>query len=573
MKQLLFVPACFISLLSIAQNNLSFTQGPDFELPKKSTNLDFFYTPQGLVNFSLNDKTAFTDVFNISNMAKSNENKATITRSSGTFNNEMIADMGKNHYWLHSDWDADTDKSTLYFDKVDPVTGQLLSVDNKMFEVSKVESDWAYKGLAAFTIGNYSNAEVPANVFNLHLSPDHKKMLVAYRYTTKDDVYQTIGVALYDETLKKIWSNEYVMPIRAQVVSYEDYAVDNKGNAYVLAITQDNYPQYKRNGDIILNMADKNTGKANYHYILSKFTKDSKTVIQSEYDQGSYFVSDGHLLQDTQNKGIFFAGDYNKTPNTSGVDGICIGKINDDGVIKPYLKGFYEFPVEEANKYKSESTLKKEAKKKIAPCASVRINNIILDKDGGLLVAGEDYSFVPDPIAGSQYSVNVNPAEYIDTWHYNDIYAIKIDATGDLAWGRKIPKNQKAARQQEFVKGHVYSGTISCFELNGPVSMSYKVISNPSGGYDFLYMDNKENEGLDETKEPETYIAEKGSKGGQFVAVQIDNSGKINRQVLTEVTSDVEISPTSIIQINDKTYAGRLQTKEYNYTPFELSFK
>jgi hypothetical protein len=569
MKRLLFIPVCFISFLSIAQD-ISFTQGAPFELPKKSVNLGFFYTPQGLVNFSIQGKTSTTDIFNPATLAKTDEKINALENPSGSFNNEMIVDMGGSHYWLHSTWNSDADQTILYFDKVDPLTGQVLSADNKMFEASKIETQWTYEDLPGFTIGNYTIKETTADAFNIRLSPDHKKMLLHYIYKTSDDVYQTIGVAVFDEHLNKIWSNEFVMPVRSQIVEYSDYAVDNKGNAYCLAITEDNYPKYKH-GDIVEDEADKNTGKANYHYILYKFSKDSKTVTQTEADPGNYFLKGGVLIQDIQNKGIYMAASYSKAPNVGGADGLYIAKINEQGAIEPYKKGFYEFPADEAAKFASDKTVKRDLKAHGASCPLLRVNNLAIDKDGGLLIAAEDYGYITDPLATDGYHY-VDPASEVNQWFYFSIYAMKINASGDLAWAKKLPKKQQSFRQMEAVKGHNFSGTISYLVVSGPVSMGYKLISTPSGYY-FIYMDNPKNDDLSETNEIQRYADGKGNFGGELVATKIDNTGKETRQVLTIVKDDIEISPTSIIKVDDKTYAGRMQLKEYNYAPFTISLK
>ena len=135
-------------------------------------------------------------------------------------------------------------------------------------------------------------------------------------------------------------------------------------------------------------------------------------------------------------------------------------------------------------------------------------------------------------------------------YHYEDILASKIDASGNFLWTRKIPKRQQGTK--------------------GRGTMSFKLISDETGYY-FLYLDNKKNEKMDDNDTPAKHV---DGAGGQVMEAKIDNSGKVTKEIVFNTREeDIMIFPAAFHKINNNQFIGRAKVKKNLFQPLLITMK
>lgn len=149
----------------------------------------------------------------------------------------------------------------------------------------------------------------------------------------------------------------------------------------------------------------------------------------------------------------------------------------------------------------------------------LQLRQIIIQNDGSLLIVGEQYYIETKVSVGYQYS-NVQII-----YHFNSILVTKIDNLGQLAWMKKLPKQQKG--------------------MTGMSGMSYKYMAGEGCHY-FLYLDNVKNMKLEADKSAKQHI---NGLGGYLTAYKLnDADGDVSKISIlnTKNVNGIEIFQFSI---------------------------
>ncbi|MBL7703723.1 MAG: hypothetical protein JNM14_15845 [Ferruginibacter sp.] len=531
MKYTLVVVMALLSITANAQSKkFTFKLGTEYELPRKAADLSFFGNDKdGIVNMGLRKEELTILRFDPKTLAQSTEKTIELPEMTKNFNSEGVVDFYGNYYWIHSDWDKKDEIEYLYYDKVDVVNGKITESNKKLFQAERISgSGYASNGFySAKSIGKY----------DFNFDADHSKLLISYRLAPEEKndkkSYDKIGFYVYDDKMNKLWNNEFTMPYTEQIMDNIDFSVDSKGNAYMLAKVYDSEKRKE---------VDKETGMAGYHYEVLKFTKDSKKVLNTTINIGEYFIKAASLIENTEHDMVITCT-YSKKAKSNGTDGVFLALMDQSGKINKYKNGYYEFPLAELEKFESERTKRKMERKKDYEAPNLSVRNIVVEADGSLFIALEEYYVVET----TTYDSRGGSRTYY-TYYYEDILGAKISKTGSFEWLRKIPKKQKGS--------------------NGRGTMSFKLVSDATGYY-FLFLDNKKNLELAEDEVPKYHM---DGFGGQVMVGKIDNAGNISKEIVFDTREEeVMLFPAQFKRINGNQFIGRAKMKRGDFQPLLIT--
>lgn len=255
--------------------------------------------------------------------------------------------------------------------------------------------------------------------FRVYTSYDKSKVFVEYCLEPefRDDNLNTdiIGMFVFDDKLQKIWGGEKTMPYTEALMHNISYSVDGLGRVHLL--TQ-------------INSADVNEGYESW--IFEDLDKTSKKPLDLNKDQ-LY----GRWIYEGPNHEIIYSGTNDKTTGL-----FFKAMIQPDGT---YTKGVYhDIPLSfmdgcqgKSNKNRYDE-LKKNNADTIFPYLEIR--NIEVLANGDMLIIGEQlYTEVYNQTENSGTISSV----------YADIVIGKILRNGDLAWLKRLPKNQAGGEKTE----------------------------------------------------------------------------------------------------------------------------
>ncbi|MBI3883732.1 MAG: hypothetical protein HY305_05855 [Sphingobacteriales bacterium] len=488
--------------------------GSEYELPRKSADLAFFGNDKdGIINLTLKKEELNVLRFNPKTLEQTAADLIELPEATKHFRSETVVNMGKNYYWMHRDFDKKSERTSLYYDKIDVITGNITAANQKMLESYEIGGRYYF---------NY-NAEGNLLLISYMLTP------IDRRDKNNIDIF---GFFVYDENMNKIWGGEYKMPYEQSMMNYNGYSIDSKGNAYMLVKIID----------------DTKTA----HLEVLKFTKENKAITRTPIAVNDYYIKESSLIESPAHE-MIIASTYSKKGG-KGTDGVFLAKIDTSGKVSKYKSGFYEFSLAELQKFEKEKTQKrmeKNDKEGEYEAPDLTVRNINIETDGSILIACEEYYITQQT---SSYTSSNGMVSYrtISTYHYDDILAAKINAKGEYQWLRKIPKKQRG------IPG-----------MGGlPGTMGYKLISDTSGCY-FLYLDNKKNMDLTEDEEPKAHI---DGEGGQLMVAKISNTGIVTKELLFDTKEeDVMVFPQKFSKINSNQFIGRAKTQRNVYRPLLIT--
>jgi hypothetical protein len=537
MKQILTLAACIVATTCVAQSKkFEFKLGSEYGLPKKTEDLSFFGNEKdGIVNLSLKKEQLYITRFNPKTLTQTDERVIELPEATRNMVSETVVDFDNSYYWLRSDWDKDRQKEFLYATRIDVKNGKLDSKDQKLIEANKMGSD------GYMPTGWYRAKKV--GKYGFDYDADRKKLLVNYRLIPEDrrdkNNYDRLGIHVFDENMQKLWSNEFTMPYTEKRMDNEDFAIDANGNAYLLAKVYDSESRKEK---------DK-AGNPSYHLEVFKFTQNSEQAIHARISLDQYFIQETSLIENAMHD-MVIACTYSKTAKGKGTEGIFLGILNTEGKVSNYKKGYYKFPVEELQKFESRRKQRKIEKNDDYEAPNLTVRNIIVEKDGSVLLACEEYYITSTTHYSSGPGGTMGSSGTTVVYHYDDILASKIDASGNFLWTRKIPKRQQGTR--------------------GRGTMSFKLISDETGYY-FLYLDNKKNEKMDDNDTPAKHV---DGAGGQVMEAKIDNSGKVTKEIVFNTREeDIMIFPAAFHKINNNQFIGRAKVKKNLFQPLLITMK
>ncbi|HMI79723.1 MAG TPA: hypothetical protein VK484_13080 [Ferruginibacter sp.] len=547
MKYSLLVLISLMTTVAHGQSKkFSFRLGSEYELPRKSEDLSFFGNDKdGIVNLSLKKDELNISGFDPKTLTQTTEKRIELPEATRNLNSEGVTDFnGTDYFWMHSDWDKESKTETIYYDKLDIVTGKLTSGNNKMFETTRLAGEGFDQSVfQAKTTGKYR--------FNYDF--EHKKLLVSYRLWPEErndkKNYDKIGLQVFDEKMNKLWGGEFTMPYTEAVMDNSDFSIDGNGNAYMLAKVYDSEKRKEK---------DKETGKPAYHFEVLKFVKGSKKIISAAITLDDYFIRATSLIENSGHE-MIIASTYSKKSKGVGTDGIFLAALDQNNKVVRYRNGYYEFPLADLEKYESARTRRRMERKDDYEAPNILVRDIVVEADGAVLMVMEEYL---KQVTETLDHRTMN-SRTTTTYYYEDIIVGRVSAAGKFEWLRKIPKKQmySTTTYGSISRSYIY--------YNLPGTMGFKLVADASGYY-FLYLDNKRNINIQEDEVPKYHI---DGAGGQVVVSKLDKAGVItNKEIVFDTREeDVMVFPAKFTRINGNQFIGRARVKKNRFQPLLIT--
>lgn len=415
---------------------------------------------------------------------------------------EEILEISGKYFLFYSSWDGDNDKEQLFSIEIDFDKGEFVGNSKLVFSVNGKIAGTAVVGGMGFSVGVQDK-------FDFYQSDNKQNVLIQYRKKpeVKRDTksFDIIGLYAYNGNMEKLYGNEVKMPYTERRMNNLDYQLDNKGNLYLLTkvFHDDSNDDKKKRKD----------KEANFHIEMFTIKSGSDQIQISKFENKDKFVNRLWIF-DTNSDYLICGGFYSNGSETKNswisgqnsyddCDGIVVLKFKEDGTV--YDTVFHEIPLEVLNQYETEKTKRKNEKKERkgdnAQFSDLELKDLVINKDGSIVLVGEQYFTVFHSSGGGMGmgGMGMGGGGYY-TYHYCDMLVTKINADGSLGWMKKIAKNQMGTK--------------------GKGGMSYKYF-NADNNHFFVYLDNVKNIKLPLDKAPARHS---DGQGGYLTAVKITDA-------------------------------------------------
>lgn len=270
----------------------------------------------------------------------------------------------------------------------------------------------------AYGFGDYSALQ----------SQDSSKMLLCVDIPNKNKKGATkYGFKVYNEDLIELWNQEYEFPIQDRFFYLQSPKVDNDGNVYCLG---------RVDTDAFF---DKRRGKPTYSYHIYYISPNETQPVDIPIKLKDYFISDAKI--EIANNGDILCGGFYSKVGSMGLDGVF--SLTIDAVTKQIkqqsLKEISIKTIAENNsEFAKKRLMNRQAKGKDQEMYNFDLKNLILKKEGGFLLIGEQYYITTYTVTDAK--THTSRTHYV--YHYNDIIVFSVSPQGEILWTEKIGKRQ-----------------------------------------------------------------------------------------------------------------------------------
>ena len=330
--------------------------------------------------------------------------------------------------------------------------------------------------------------------FSVFTSFDRSKVMINYRMmpVTKSDVknYDELGYYVFDSNMKKLWGKDVKMPYTEENMNNVAYGVSNSGKAQMLVTNNatKSYELFTISGDADMKVKD-----------LGISTDQLVRTFKMREDSEGNFICAGFYAN-----GIEVKVNINGPSVIFNANGLMYFKIDAEGNV--LSKDNFDFTADFIKQNLNER-LKKDVedreKEGKAGIFDLFLLDFVVKEDGSSYFIGEQ-QYVRNELYGTSQQ---------QVYHFSNIVVIKVDASGKLAWMRKLAKNQAG--------------------VTGVGQMSYSLMQGKDADY-VAFVDNPKNIDLDaDGGIPE---AHKDGLGGFITTYKFNHSdGALEKHTLCDL--------------------------------------
>jgi hypothetical protein len=397
-------------------------------------------------------------------------------------------------------------------EKTFSVYAREISSDGKFSGIKKLFTTKRAVGAvkAAFGEAGAFSFGMGGKKFEVSSSFDGSKILIQYRLKPakkKDKINKDeIGFHVFDAELEHIWGSVETMPYTEKVINNIAYTVTSDGKARMLVLKRE-----EKKYELIT--VDENGLTTAPLEIPGEVTFQKLQL--RENDEGNIICAGFYA------NGIIYKAAV-RGPITTGysTDGYVVFNISPKSEVLDYRFG--EFPLDFIKLNQSARDKKKadkKEKKDVAGINGLALVEFHVEKDGSLLLVGERQFLT------TEYKYVGGKMKTILVANFTNVVLVKLSPDGELAWMKKIAKQQKP---------------MSAFSTRSKIvrgGMGIKYIRNADSHY-ILYLDNIKNNEIPLDKAPYRHL---DGMGGFLVAVKIDDqTGAMERHPILDVRTEIE---------------------------------
>lgn len=336
-------------------------------------------------------------------------------------------------------------------------------------KATQTPADLAKSGRYGMTMSFIKNGPK----FVMSRSFDESKIMIHYILKPADrdnavnkDVY---GFHVFDNTMTKVWGQEVEMPYVEDDMRGLSVAVSSSGEAKMLIVNTKNKTYEMLSIDNAGSISAQNTSVSS--------EKAVQEFRMTEDESGNFNCG-----------GIYSYGFDFKVARFFGApfmaDGILYMELDKEGQM--VTNKSHEFPAEfikqNLTKFQKRRVEKREAKGK-AGIFDLNLKDMVIKEDGSVYFLAERQRIEES----SSNNTVTGTKTYI--YYFSNMIVVKMNANGELAWMKKLPKNQKGSRGL---------GQMSFSHLEGPdndyiayVDNPKNIALSPDGGVPAVHMDGK----------------------------------------------------------------------------------
>jgi hypothetical protein len=531
-KALIFLVFALVSGRSISQDRPELTYDFKTEVSKPYPVVDgqkyYFAVGEKMVSLKRHGKSIILQKFNTSGELKETD-RLTHDDMPDNYSIEGVKKVGEKYFLFYSIWDKSNSVEQLFKREFDVVK---LAFNGDGERIIAVEGKVTGSPFASISNGyGFGFSFGVVDKFDVIQSFDKSKTIMVYRKKpeTRNDSksFDKIGMVVYDQEMKELWSKEVEMPYTEKKMNNLDFALDSDGNGYVLALVYN----------------DETTkrfikGELNYHIELIRIDGITGKTTTTPVDLDGKVINSIALYENGQDY-MTCAGFYAKTKRAENADGIFMFKLNKEGKLIDQVS--HEIPVSVLNQYVSDKKAAKNVKKdQKDDGGNVNFKNLVMRDlvfmpDGSVIIAAEQYYVVEhrDSKTGRTYY----------TYFYNDMLLSKIGPNGDLVWMQKLGKRQKGSA--------------------GRGGMSFEHIYANNSHY-LYFFDNVNNLELATNEVPKFH---KDGAGGFLTAYRVnDETGKVAKVSILDSRAVkltpkdpkgipiFQVYPSKVLKMSDKVF-------------------
>ncbi len=246
---------------------------------------------------------------------------------------------------------------------------------------------------------------------------------IAFNFDIKNKEQETHRVLVYNNTLNKVYDQEFSENIKDKYFKYNSFEVsDEDGTIYFLGKAYKNESFKERVNDEI-----------NYYYMLYRINAES--INSKSFDTNDTYISSLEVLLTP--KGLFCIGMYSEK-NSNDFRGFAYYKLDKNvlTVEKAKMNPFTEqFMID---KYGEKKGKKKSGKEK--ELSNIVYRSFFISENNEIYFNAEEFYISTYTTFGANGTTSTRTA-----YHYNDIYSCKLNFDGDLIWMRTINKGQSTS--------------------------------------------------------------------------------------------------------------------------------
>lgn len=309
-----------------------------------------------------------------------------------------------------------------------------LSTRNEVF-AHKFNPNQAEKSVQGEQLISYFNLSVPSNLKQIGMlnSEDFSKVAAFYTIPVRPNEFPGFGYVLYDNARGKYAQHTTQLPYQLFQLDFSDAFLANNGDFYIIA--NEFYPF---NSSMPISPNNRLFAKVRaFKAVDGQF---------SEFDVNRDGIIIQNMKMTTDARNNFVASGFYADDMFSGVRGVFFMTLdrNTNEIIQIKKQPFTAQFLSSGQAAWEQSWRDRNRQNSAKPQAlsDFEVLDFRPTDDGGFIVITENQSVVSVPkVSGTPENPRIT---YTDNFFFDDLIIYKLDATGNLVWVKRIPKNQRS---------------------------------------------------------------------------------------------------------------------------------